>query len=60
MPEQSCGGNVDGDGTVELLIFTVGFYMADITEYVYRYSEEKNGFELNLHMQGDAIIMSTE
>ena len=34
--------------------------MADITEYVYRYSEEKMVLNLNLHMQGDAIIMSTE
>ena len=43
---------MDGDGTVELLIFTVGFYMADITEYVYRYSEEKNGFELEFAYAG--------
>ena len=45
-PNKVAVADVDGDGTVELLIFTVGFYMADITEYVYRYSEEKNAFEL--------------
>ena len=51
-PNKVAVADVDGDGTVELLIFTVGFYMADITEYVYRYSEEKNGFELEFAYAG--------
>ena len=38
--------DADGDGTNELLILIDGVCMADLDEYVYRYSEEKNGFEL--------------
>ena len=38
--------DADGDGTKELLILIDGVCMADLDEYVYRYSEEKNGFEL--------------
>ena len=38
--------DADGDGTNELLILIDGVCMADLDEYVYRYSEEKNAFEL--------------
>ena len=44
--------DADGDGTNELLILIDGVCMADLDEYVYRYSEEKNGFELEFAYAG--------
>lgn len=45
-PERVAVADVDGDGTAELLFFIEGTCMVDSAEYVYRYSEEKNDFEL--------------
>lgn len=45
-PERVAVADVDGDGTAELLFFIEGTCVRDSAEYVYRYSEEKNGFEL--------------
>lgn len=49
--------DADGDGTNELLILIDGVCMADLDEYVYRYSEEKMVLNLNLDLQRDLIIM---
>ena len=45
-PERVAVADVDGDGTAELLFFIEGTCVRDSAEYVYRYSEEKNAFEL--------------
>ena len=45
-PERVAVADVDGDGTAELLFFIEGTCVRDYAEYVYRYSEEKNAFEL--------------
>ena len=45
-PERVAAADVDGDGTAELLFFIEGTCVRDSAEYVYRYSEEKNAFEL--------------
>ena len=45
-PERVAASDVDGDGTAELLFFIEGTCVRDSAEYVYRYSEEKNAFEL--------------
>ena len=45
-PERVAAADVDGDGTAELLFFIEGTSVRDSAEYVYRYSEEKNAFEL--------------
>ena len=44
--ERVAVADVDGDGTAELLFFIEGTCVRDSAEYVYRYSEEKNAFEL--------------
>ena len=46
-PERVAAADVDGDGTAELLFFIEGTCVRDSAEYVYRYSEEKNAFELD-------------
>ena len=45
-PERVAVADVDDDGTAELLFFIEGTCVRDSAEYVYRYSEEKNAFEL--------------
>ena len=45
-PNKVAVADVDGDGTAELLCFIEGTCVRDSAEYVYRYSEEKNAFEL--------------
>ena len=45
-PERVAVADVDSDGTAELLFFIEGTCVRDSAEYVYRYSEEKNAFEL--------------
>ena len=51
---------VDGDANRIAYFDSDGVCMADITEYVYRYSEEKNGFELEFAYAGGWIIMRME
>ena len=54
-PERVAVADVDGDGTAELLFFIEGTCVRDSAEYVYRYSEEKNAFELEFEYSAGCI-----